>query len=84
MRIKENKTRISFWLNNTGRCSKIELNKIVITNGYNRDCNHLWDVYNFDSIDNGILILDNFLINKNIYLSSTDRQNIKTYYQNLG
>ena len=47
-----------------GRYSKIELNKIVITYGYNRNNNQLWDVYNFNTIDNGISILQTCLINK--------------------
>ena len=66
-----------------GRYSKIELNKIVITYGYNRNNNQLWDVYNFNTIDNGILILQTCLINKNINLSLIDIQKIKIYYKNL-
>ena len=66
-----------------GRYSKIELNKIVITYGYNRNNNQLWDVYNFNTIDNGISILQTCLINKNINLSLIDIQKIKIYYKNL-
>ena len=66
-----------------GRYSKIELNKIVITYGYNRNNNQLWDVYNFNSIDNGISILQTCLINKNINLSLIDIQKIKIYYKNI-
>jgi len=83
MIIKKNKTRISFWLMDLGRYSKIELNKIVITYGYNRNNNQLWDVYNFNTIDNGISILQTCLINKNINLSLIDIQKIKIYYNNL-
>ena len=66
-----------------GRYSKIELNKIVITYGYNRNNNQLWDVYNFNTIDNGISILQTCLINKNINLSLIDIQKIKIYYKNI-
>ena len=83
MIIKKNNTRISFWLMDLGRYSKIELNKIVITYGYNRNNNQLWDVYNFNTIDNGISILQTCLINKNINLSLIDIQKIKIYYKNL-
>ena len=81
--IKGNKTRVSFWLKDVGRYSKLELNKVVITYGYNRNNNRLWDIYNFNSIDNGISILQTCLINKNINLSLVDIQKIKSYYKNL-
>ena len=50
MEIKENKTRISLWLKGK-RFSKIELNKLIITNGYSKNNRNLWIIlYNIYNI----------------------------------
>ena len=46
MKIKQNKTRISLWLNNE-RFGKIEENKLIITNGYKNTKKYLWDIKSF-------------------------------------
>ena len=82
--IKGGKTRISIWESGTNsRCSKIELSKIIITNGYDRTRKYLCHTLNFNNIDDGILILKHYLNNKHIHLSVNDIQNIKIYYTKL-
>ena len=58
MEIKENKTRISLWINKT-RFIKIEVNKLTITNGYPKSKRNLWIVIKFDTINNGLELLSN-------------------------
>ena len=82
MEIKENKTRISLWLKNK-RFSKIELNKLIITNGYSKRNRNLWNIFNFNRIDDCLELLQCYLSRRAIKLSLKERQDIKKLYIKL-
>ena len=63
MEIKENKTRISLWLQGN-RFSKIELNKFSITNGYSYHNRNLWSIFNFTEIDECLRLLQCYLLGR--------------------
>ena len=70
MIIKKNKTRISLWFNKK-RFSKIELNKLIITNGYSKKNKHLWCLYRFNTIHECIEILQKYLNKNKINISKS-------------
>ena len=82
MVIKKNKTRISLWFNKK-RFSKIELNKLIITNGYSKENKHLWCQYRFNTIHECIEILQKYLKKNKINISPSEIQFIHELYQNL-
>ena len=84
MKIKENKTRISLWLNNN-RFAKIELNKLIITNGYSKHHHQCWNLYNFKNIDNCLELLHIYLLGRsiNISLKEKEKEYIKHLYKLL-
>ena len=82
MIIKKNKTRISLWFNKK-RFSKIELNKIIITNGYSKENKHLWCQYKFNTIHDCLEILQKYLKKNKINISTSEIQFIHELYQNL-
>jgi len=82
MIIKKNKTRISFWLNKK-RFSKIELNKLIITNGYSKQYKNLWYQYRFNTINDCVEILQKYLIKNKINISTSQIQLIHEIYQTL-
>ena len=82
MIIKKNKTRISLWFNKK-RFSKIELNKLIITNGYSKENKHLWCQYRFNTINDSVEILQKYLKKNKINISTSEIQFIHELYQNL-
>ena len=82
MIIKKNKTRISLWFNKK-RFSKIELNKLIITNGYSKKNKHLWCQYRFNTINDCLEILQKYLIKNKINISPSEIQFIHDIYKNL-
>ena len=82
MIIKINKTRISLWFNKK-RFSKIELNKLIITNGYSKEHKNLWCQYRFNTIHDCVEILQKYLKKNKINISPTEIQFIHDFYQNL-
>ena len=79
MEIKENKTRISLWLNNK-RFSKIEYNKLILTNGYSYSKRNLWNRFHFNKIDDCLELLKCYLLGRNINISLEELQYIKNLY----
>lgn len=82
-KIKVNKTRISFWIDNIGRVSKIETNRFIITNGLNNSYRHLWNIIEFENINTAIILLQNYLSNQHIYLSLDDKIHIFNSYSHI-
>lgn len=82
MKIKQNKTRISLWLNNE-RFGKIEENKLIITNGYKNTKKYLWDIKNFKTIDECLKLLLTYLKSKNSNILLSEKELIKNYYSNI-
>ena len=82
MEIKENKTRISLWLKGK-RFSKIELNKLIITNGYSKNNRNLWIIFNFNKIDNCLELLQCYLLERKMYISLKESQYIQKLYLKL-
>lgn len=82
MEIKENKTRISLWLKGR-RFSKIELNKLIITNGYSNRNRKLWSIFNFTKIDDCLELLQCYILGKKINISLKDKQYIQKLYIKL-
>ena len=79
MEIKENKTRISLWFNGK-RFSKIEMNKLIITNGYSNHNKKLWAIFNFTKIDDCLELLQCYFLGRRINISSEEKQYIKLLY----
>ena len=63
MEIKDNKTRISLWLNGK-RFAKIEFNKISMTYGYSNKNKNLWKIFYFNEIDDCLKLLKCYLLTK--------------------
>lgn len=82
MEIRNNKTRISLWLNNS-RFLKIELNKLFVTNGISNKNKELWTIYKFNNINECLQLLQFELLKKNIILSNDNKQTIEKYYDQL-
>lgn len=82
MEIKENKTRISLWLEGK-RFSKIELNKLIITNGYSNHNRNLWKIFNFNEIDDCLELLKCYFLGKKINISLKEQQTIQKLYLKL-
>ena len=82
MKIKENKTRISLWIQGK-RFSKIEVNKLFITNGYSKDHKNLWKIYTFNKIDSGLDLLRSYLLKRKINISSKEQKYIQSLYIKL-
>ena len=82
MEIKENKTRISLWFNGK-RFSKIEMNKLIITNGYSNYNKNLWEIFNFTKIEHCLELLHCYFLGRRINISSKEKQYIKKLYIKL-
>ena len=82
MNIKENKTRISLWFHGK-RFSKIELNKLTITNGFSNKHKNLWNIFYFKKIDDCLKILQLYTLEKNITTFFKTKKNIKNLYIKL-
>lgn len=82
MKIKENKTRISLWIQGK-RFSKIEVNKLFITNGYSKDNKNFWTIYTFNEIDSGLDLLQSYLLKRKINISSKEQKYIQALYIKL-
>ena len=82
MEIQKNKTRISFWLNNS-RFSKIEVNKYFVTNGFSNKNKEMWMKYEFNNINDCLQLLQYELLKRNIILSVDDTQRVEKYYNEL-
>ena len=82
MEIKENKTRISLWLNEK-RFAKIEYDKLSITYGYSNKNKNLWKIFYFNKIDDCLKLLKCYLLTKNINLSFKEKQDIEKLYIKL-
>lgn len=81
MKIKENKTRISLWLNNN-RFAKIEKNKLIITSGYSKHDRVLWYIIKFSNIENCLKLLQLYLLKKQIKMSINEEKYIQKLYIN--
>jgi hypothetical protein len=79
MKIKENKTRISLWLNNK-RFAKIEINKLIITSGYSRHDRVLWCTFKFNNIDDCLNLLRLYLLQKRNKMSVNEENYIQNLY----
>ena len=82
MEIKENKTRISLWFKGK-RVSKIELNKLTITNGYSKHNRNLWSIFSFNKIDNCLELLQCYLLGRKMNISLKEQQYIQKLYIKL-
>ena len=82
MEIKDNKTRISLWLNGK-RFAKIEYDKLSITYGYSNKNKNLWKIFYFNKIDDCLKLLKCYLLTKNINLSFKEKQDIEKLYIKL-
>ena len=82
MEIKENKTRISLWFQGK-RFSKIEFNKLIITNGYSKKNKNLWIIFNFNKIDNCLELLQSYLLGRKINILLKEQQYIQKLYIKL-
>ena len=82
MEIKENKTRISLWFQGK-RFSKIEFNKLIITNGYSKKNKNLLIIFNFNKIDNCLELLQSYLLGRKINILLKEQQYIQKLYIKL-
>ena len=79
MKIKENKTRISLWLNSK-RFAKIEMNKLIITKGYSKHDRVLWCTFKFNNIDDCLNLLRLYLLQKRNKMSVNEENYIQNLY----
>ena len=82
MEIKENKTRISLWVNGQ-RVLKIELNKLIITNGYSKRNKKIWCIFSFNKIEHCLELLQLYFLGRNITISLKEYKYIQKLYRTM-